>query len=134
MYLAAKSSARATTRCVHGAQQRCSRCVVGDLTVLLRRPYGVPTAGLSQRRDTAHTLSLLKVSPWHGDRRDHTTSNAKMPRRCYCALGDHSSRTMAFIIFPGRRTVYIMTQLWCGIPLSSQLKGETNADDYILVW
>ena len=35
--------------------------VVGDLTALLRRLYGVPTARVSQRRATARTLSMFKV-------------------------------------------------------------------------
>ena len=49
------------SRGVHGARLRRSCGVVGDLTALLRRLYGVPTARISQRRATARTLSMFKV-------------------------------------------------------------------------
>ena len=112
--LAAYICVRAATKCVHEARQRCSRGAVGDLTALLRRcrdlteqlrrPYGVPTARISQRRATARTLSMLKVRPWHGDLGYHMTSNGDatelLPRsrRPQCAR-------YGVLHFPGRRTV-----------------------------
>ena len=56
------------------------RCAVTALlTALLRRPYGVPTARMSERRATARTLSMLKVRAvaWR------PRSPHGVQRRCY---------------------------------------------------
>jgi hypothetical protein len=47
--------------CVLGARPRSSCGAVGEHTALLRRPYGVPTARISERVLTARTLCMLKV-------------------------------------------------------------------------
>ena len=68
---------------------------LGDLTALLRRPYGVPTARMSERRATARSLSMLKVravawiprSPHAVQRSFHGVSTELLLscRRLHCA-------------------------------------------------
>ena len=129
MILAANSSVRAANRCVHGARQRCSRCVVGDLTALLRRPYRVPTAGMSQRRATALILSWSKGTPWHGDRGDHMTANGGATEMLLC-YGRSQCAHHGVVIFSWMPTVSARTQLWRYGPLSSQTYRDTNAYAY----
>ena len=119
MILAANSSVRAANRCVHGARQRCSRCVVGDLTALLRRPCRVPNAGMSQRRATARILR---------QRRPHDGQwSATDMLLCYgrSQCGHHG-----VLIFSWMPTASARTQLWCYGPLSSQSYRDTNAYAY----
>ena len=127
--LPANSSVRAATRCVKWARQRCSRSVVGDLTALLRRPYRVPTAGMSQRRARARILSWSKGTPWHGDRGDHMTANGVATEMLLCYGRSHCAHH-GVLNFSWMPTVSATTQLWSYGHLSSQTYRDTNAYTY----
>ncbi|OWF43405.1 hypothetical protein KP79_PYT21798 [Mizuhopecten yessoensis] len=74
---------------VERPQSSC--CAVEDLTVLLRRPYGVPTASMSVRKATSRTVCMLKACAvaWRARRPAASNGDAtallRLCKRPYCA-------------------------------------------------
>jgi hypothetical protein len=90
--------------CVLGARTRSSCGAVGDLTALLRRPYGVPTARISER-----VCASSKCVPSHGVLGDPTASNGDATEllwRCRIPYCTH----LGVLHFYGRRGIAVTTQ------------------------